>query len=469
MNKKKFYQKKIWIGVLGVVLFLIIGIIVIINTDNKYRLAIFWSFCLLLSIFFVLIIQERLVLFEPIILYSLYNIISVFSIWYLVGTNMEYNIYIHATYFRDNVYELLSLASFYFFAGYICSLCGYYAFRDKAELNFNNLSQVKGKTSCVINMISFILISLGIINFIFNFVVYIKTFNLFNLYLSVKKIRENGTTIGYFLAELGFYLYLINRLQKKKKNDLFLYFVTTIILIIKITNLRIFGTLTTGIIIYFLCTNKANNKNQFVFIVFIGLIGIAIYFLRIISSMESTPLDIKKTLAKFIEEIGYLAFDKGNTPNIAILMKIIDSWKIDIGYEMGISLFLPFLSILPSEYHLDNLFPSVVIKKTWFSHIQGGNLPPTGIGEMYANFSIFGPFFGMFVFGVLGALLYNYLNRKTNYLRFVIYLSIVISFYMLYPKNEFANLSFFMPVCIFVLYNLLTFFSKTLLLKNRIY
>ncbi len=30
--------------------------------------------------------------------------------------------------------------------------------------------------------------------------------------------------------------------------------------------------------------------------------------------------------------------------------------------------------------------PSVMIKQVWYSHLQGGNLPPTGIGEMYANF-----------------------------------------------------------------------------------
>jgi hypothetical protein len=177
----------------------------------------------------------------------------------------------------------------------------------------------------------------------------------------------------------------------------------------------------------------------------------------------SSISDLKNRLIELIRSIGYYAFDKGNTPNVAILMKIIDSWGKDIGYKLGSSLFYPFFSILPGEYQPSvNLMPSIIIKQRWFSHIEGGFLPPTGIGEMYANFSFFGPFIGMFGFGILGAMLYNFLQKRATHLRLFIYLYFSLNFYMIYPKGEFSNLSFLSIGCILIMFYLLTFFSQTI-------
>jgi oligosaccharide repeat unit polymerase len=291
--------------------------------------------------------------------------------------------------------------------------------------------------------------------------------------MSVKRIKEEGgTTIGYFLAELGLYLYLIGRSATNKKNTIFLFVLCLLIVLIKASGLRIGNTTTAIIIIYFLITrNKYSYKRHFVFIFFIAIIGIGFYFFRILMHTNiSSIIDLKNNLVALIGGIGYYAFDKGNAPNIAILMKIIDSWGEDIGYKLGASLFYPLFSILPGEYQPGvKLMPSILIKQRWFSHIEGGFLPPTGIGEMYANFSFFGPVIGMFGFGILGAMLYNFLQKRATYLRLFIYLYFSLNFYMIYPKGEFSNLSFLTIGCILIMCSLATFFSQTMKRKPEIF
>jgi hypothetical protein len=425
----------------------------------------FWSLCLLLSIIGVLTLQKNILIFEPIILYSLYDITSVFAIWYMIATDMKTNAFIQFTVFHSDVHILLSIASFYNFIGYICVLCGYYICRTRKSVNFKNCIFSKKTSGLLLNGSSFILISIGILNFIYNALNFIKSPDLLNLYLSVNSIKESGTTIGYFFAEAGLYLFSINRLMNNKKNGFRYYVLCLVVIIIKIVNFRIFGTLVTILILYALNSieDYSNSKKIVKNILLIGCLGISLYFFRMASTLD---LSDPKTLNVFfssLQEILYFAFDKGNTPNIGVFMKIIDSWGRDIGYQFGLSLIIPLLSVLPQEYWLTEYFPAVLIKKTWYLNIPGGNLPSTGIGEMYANFSFLGPFIGMFFFGSLGAILYNYLEKKTTYLRLLIYLHFTISFYMLYPKGEFNNISFLMPICIIIIYTFLHSFQKTLL------
>ena len=151
----------------------------------------------------------------------------------------------------------------------------------------------------------------------------------------------------------------------------------------------------------------------------LGLIGLGVfmYFLRVLSSLAFNNMVNKSffdQMTEFfkLESLFKFLIEKGNIPNIPVLMKIIDSWESDIGFYMGKSYFTWLYNVLPSTIRPVDYQTSFVIKNRWYSALLGGgSIPPTGIGEMYLNFGFFGVIFGMFFFGVLMAYTYNLLNK----------------------------------------------------------
>jgi hypothetical protein len=148
------------------------------------------------------------------------------------------------------------------------------------------------------------------------------------------------------------------------------------------------------------------------------------------------------------EKLDYSQFtqsliEKGNIPNIPILMKIIDSWESEIGFMYGKSLVMWILNFIPMS-KTGLLPPSELIKEVWYPSIEGGALPPTGYGEMYANFGFLGIFFGMFAFGLLMAYAYNMLNKYNNMWYLLIFINLSVFFFSVYPKGEFDNMSLYL-------------------------
>ena len=103
----------------------------------------------------------------------------------------------------------------------------------------------------------------------------------------------------------------------------------------------------------------------------------------------------------FLKVIGFYAFDKGNTPNVAVFMKIIDSSKADYGYLYGESLFSGIVNNLPSAFKpkAGAGITSFMVRDLWYPNVAGGALPTTAVGEWYMNFGPVGPFVGMFLVG----------------------------------------------------------------------
>jgi hypothetical protein len=190
----------------------------------------------------------------------------------------------------------------------------------------------------------------------------------------------------------------------------------------------------------------------------VAIFGLLFYFFRAQSSV-----DFQSSIFDFIDLdiVGYYAVDKGNIPNIALLMKIIDGWGgVDTPFLYGESLFDWARGSLPSSLKPVGYQPSVIIKDTWYSHASGGALPPTGMGEMYINFWYFGAVFGMYIFGAFTALIYNMLYRYNNFWYLVIYTNITLGFILLYAKGEFDNLSLWAVIPIGMTYIMLKILTK---------
>ena len=215
------------------------------------------------------------------------------------------------------------------------------------------------------------------------------------------------------------------------------------------SKLRIFLSLTIILVFVGMKYEDSNNtkKNKLFIIIILVLlcIGCLFYYFRV--SMSLSILGEEASFRNFAESFGYFAFDKGNTPNIALQMLLYDRWD---NYLLGKTFIVPLVSWLGVDLH--NFIPAIIIKQTFFSHIQGGNLPVTGVGEFFMNFGYLGIIWGMFLFGVFGRLIYTFFYKAQNRILRIIGLFFAISFYMLFPKGESNNLGLFQPICILLIY-----------------
>ena len=438
---------------LCVVVLLPISIVTFLGT-HKYQTAIYFLVLLSLAIAGLFILNKRLILFEPIVLFSAYYITVVFAGIYSISTDFYANSFVNNTTFSTDIPTLIAYTCVYFFFGYVCMLLGYYLVKQnnlKIRFDLEPKSQLSD-TVLNIFIITFLIIGIG--NYIYNVWIYAGG-NLFS-YMANVSVRHiefavSGTTIGYIFAYNAMYIWFFKLARKNIYWSKFFIIILILTLLMKASTGRIFGTMLyiasfIGIYYYLEISSKRVLSNAKYYVAAIGIVlfGIINYYLRIISSLSYNNMlesGIAKAFIELFNEFGFYAVDKGNLPNIGVFLKIVDSWKNEIGYLYGQSLITWIFNILPSSIRPEAYQPSVMIKQTWYSHIPGGNLPPTGIGEMYANFGILGPFLGMFIFGCLVALLYNYTLKSKSYWFLAIYIQIAIGFIMLYPKGEFDNLT----------------------------
>ena len=464
----KLKSNRTYVMITGIILLFSVSLLGVVISGNEYSLALSCSLFLFFSILSFLLLKKRKVLFEPIYLFSGYYITVCLSIWYLVGTHFATNEFINNTQFNSDFVSLFTISCFYYFIGYIFTVLGYrYVKQDKVEIKFE-LEDKKKISDRVINIVIFVFFLIGLFNFLYN----VYLFADGNLLLYLKNISNRsrefamgGTTIGYIFAETSIYVWFFKMLRNKKYSSITFVICLSISTLMKISVGRIFQTFVfIGVLIgvyYFIeIWERGFIRNRKYIMIACGILcaGVFFYFLRLASNLSSIGYmegGIFSTFQSFIGKLGYYAVDRGNMPNVALMPKIIDAWPNDIGFLYGSSFLIFLFSFLPGQFIPITLAPSVLIKNTWYQHITGGNLPPTGIGEMYANFGPFGIIFGMFLFGVLIAYLYKFMIKSKNYWVLVIGMQISIGFIALYPKGEFSNLSLWMIMPIALTYCLL--------------
>ena len=140
-----------------------------------------------------------------------------------------------------------------------------------------------------------------------------------------------------------------------------------------------------------------------------------------------------------IEKIMYYAFDCGYTVNMAIFPKIVDAWNNEIGYLYGES----FFTSLNSLFNTHIAVVSNVVRVTWFTGINDGNLPVTIIGDFFINFGLLGIIIGMLVFGMLTKTLYNVIEIKKSYWSILLYGIFIMHFVAIVAKCDFSNFPLF--------------------------
>lgn len=477
LSKRLFFFMVLCVGVL-----IPLSVVTMLGT-HKYQTSIYFLVLLMLAIIGFFILNKKLVLFEPVVLFSAYYITVVIAGFYSILTDWDTNIFVNNTSFHNDITILTTYTCMYFFIGYVSMIAGYYLVKRndlKIEYNLEPKSRI---SDTVLNIFIITFLIIGVANFIYNIWIFAGG-SLFQYMTNVSirhlEFASQGTTLGYVLAYNAMYIWLFKIIRKANIWNKSFIFVLIVTILMKASTGRIFGTMLyiasfIGIYYFIEISKKKviNNVKYYLTAIAIAVFGVVFYFMRIISSLAYNQMlntSVGTTFLELINQFGYFAVDKGNIPNVGVVLKIIDSWGTDIGYLYGQSLVTWITNILPSSFRPEAYQPSVIIKHVWYSHIQGGNLPPTGIGEMYANFGAIGPFLGMFLFGCLAALFYNYMIKSKSYWALAIYIQIAIGFIMLYPKGEFDNLTLWHVIPILVLVLIIRIVSgSTKSSRNPIY
>lgn len=449
--------------------FLILSYLLI--TNQITYLLLYALFTILNSYF---IVERKFIIFNPFTLYTIYFYMVLIGAIHLYLGGFITNLYIRDTTFHSDLETLLNETLFYIIMCYIFSFIGYKTFNKNLDykIYFSN-EKISLK---VLNILIFTFSILALTNFIWNLfqfaggnpIIYLSNVSIRHL-----EFENKGTTIFYLFGYTAGYLWFYKILKYNKKISLYFLIFVFITIFIKATTGRIFDTLVYILsyvaLYYFVNFSKETNNNfKYLFgMISLGFIGLIFYFFRFASSLEYNNMISEDFLTDLIglinfDNILFNAVDKGNIPNVAILMKLIDSWSGEYTFLFGESLFSWVYGFLPSDFRPDRYQVSFLIKDAWYENIDGGSLPPTGMGEMFVNFWYFGVF-GMYLFGILVALFNNLLIKFNNYWFLIVFVNVSLGFIMLYPKGEFDNFSvlFFLPILLtYILLNILSTILK---------
>ncbi len=304
-----------------------------------------------------------------------------------------------------------------------------------------------------------VLISISILNFLAN-VVLISGGNLIqylgNFALRPYEIQDNAgvTAVGYLLGFIGVQViaYLAGRAGASRRNLFLVLVAIAVMTVLRFSQGRIFQTLVLlGACYVSYAMGAASRCGQPVpwirhihFLVFAGIAGLGIYFLRLASALSylghTVSLDSAKT---FGSSLVHFALERGNVPNFPIVLTILDKMPAEQDFLYGSSLFNWLLFFIPKSILKGDYLISIWIKETWYMDIEGGGLPPTAVGEWYANFGVGGVVVGMFLIGLIMGVLYKRAAISSSPIASVLWANLAFGFVVIYPKTDLAQIPVF--------------------------
>ena len=448
MSESRFLFRYVFL----IFILLILLLVLLFNTNNIVDgLMLFVG---LASILILLIGKRRIDYFEPIYLFSIYYVFVYVAAFFTAYRGFEYNVFIDSTIFYEDVDYIYTLTIFVCVISYFSVLCGYYLFVKRLD-EFNPKS-IKGVGSPMFFFIALVFCLIGLVNFTYNiysmyggdFIGYYK-----NISMRSYDFSQGGSTLGYNFLYAGIYMLFIRWLQTDK-NMISTFGLVFLSIMVFSSNGRITNTIFyLGSFLMIFYYNKGFyllNKRFFFVGLAVAVLGVLFYSLRYASSLYYNNLydfssgGVLDFLSGFfvLDNLALFLVDKGNIPNFALLMKVVDSWGEELNYMYGSTILFPLYGFISSDLFGLIPMPAVVVKQEWYSHILGGNLPITGMGEMIVNFSVVGFPLGMFFFGALGAFFRNlFIKMKSNV--YLIFYTNFCFFYLLYPKGEFNNFNTF--------------------------
>ncbi len=453
------------IGLLSLLIFLI--------SQNKITESLLISLASIIIFYFIN--NKKIILFEAFTLFFAYSISVIISCLSIYYSSFQGTHFITSQFFLTDIEDLFQITLVYLVICYLFAYIGYKSVRKEFKPQIDLHSD--GVSVKVTRIFIIIFAFIGVSNFYINVLKFAGGNPI--TYFSNISIRSmefgdsGGTTAGYILAYTAGYLWLYTLAKMNKKITYCFIIYAVITVAIKASTGRVIGTLIFAVsyfmIYYFLNFDQESKKHKkYVISVTIAVfLAITLYFFRVTSSLNfngqvnSDWIGVMLSFVNF-DILNYYLVDKGNIPNVGVLMKIIDAWSNEMNFLYGKSLFTWVYGILPPELRPADYQISIIIKETWYMGVRGGALPPTGMGEMFVNFGYLGSIFGMYIFGAFSACIFNLLNRFNNFWYLIVYTNITLGFVLIYAKGEFDNLSLWYILPITCTYILLKFVSDVL-------
>jgi hypothetical protein len=291
---------------------------------------------------------------------------------------------------------------------------------------------------------------------------------LFEFALRSSQVADNKgiTASGYLLGFIGVQViaYVAGRRNTSRKMLIGLLSLFFLMLMIRFSQARIFQTLVligACYVSYSMGAARRDGRHlpwiqHFHYLVITAFLGVGFYFLRVASALNRTGVRINwETVWGFGDRIVHFAFERGNVPNFPIVFTIIDKMPTEQGFLYGKTLFNWAIVLIPKSILNGDYLISLWIKEKWYLGIEGGGLPPTAVGEWYANFGFSGVVVGMFVVGLaLGTLYKLACSSESPYLN-VLWANIVFGFVVIYPKTDLAQIPVFSIFVLFCLWLLM--------------
>lgn len=432
---------------------------------------LFYSFsaALLLIILSVLTKLRHRPIYEPRVLFSLASL-AWFSI--LHGYNVGYENYLafeSISYYED-IYILSLFTILLFLLGYITFIVGAsvkYKFVKMPKANNNHIN------INLIRYIAYFCVFVAFCNFAVN-VFLVSGGSVLDYLMSTAgrsyQIKEGKgvSTLGYMLGHIGVcviaYLYAE---RPRRFSKLILFILIFTMLIIKASQGRVFQSLVLlGAFLFSYSLGKKVDKgfvNHIKYLLLFVVLGLSMYFLRIASALYYQGLDAQSIpLDSVVDSLIHFAFERGNLPNVPVVLTIIDKVPNQDFFMAGGSIFNWLIGILPPELLPSDFLVSLWIKNQWYLDIDGGGLPPTAVGEWYLNFGWLGVGVGMFLVGHILGNVYHYVKMKGSVFSSVIWSNLAFGFIIIYPKTDLSQVPTFTIVFCIIFYFLCYFFNRVI-------
>ena len=264
-------------------------------------------------------------------------------------------------------------------------------------------------------------------------------------------ISGTVTTFGYQFLYAGVFLWLVILIRDRKLGVMsaeswFFFLVVLVSVLVSVSQGRLSQSISYFLILAslgYIFSRRGSQNFRFAAFAGFGLMsGIVLYFLRRVSagtfgSTDSMTIEALAGYANaFMPVLGYWLIDKGNVPNLAVVINLLEQDGLMGSYWYGLSFPVALTKLSSFTGDLPNIGQSVA--SAWFN--DGGGLPPTIIGEMFLNFGIIGVPVGLFLVGVFSAWFYNAVRSSGHFLLYIIYVAILFKFFFLWPKGESSNL-----------------------------
>ncbi|GEM_PF-6551363 len=427
---------------IGILVTIALLVLVYLLSYQAYLSLTLFAFLFFLSLIPVaIVITSEAHLLNPLLVFSIYYYILIVSILTSVG--------------RIKIEKLVE-GSIVVLLSYIFFVLGFLMFINKRLLSKSVLGEMNyiDMPIAVSKVVMFVFFLIGLSNYIF---VLYKTVNLrfWEYYLNLgfygRNLKEifGLSTLGYLFLHPAIYIAIYAYVKQKLNRYIFymLFFVYAII-ILSLAKITYFAL---QIIIFITLLFALKNdlaitfKRIFLLLLFVILV-LSLFLYRMVADIARVKrLDVGEIFLSVldIDSLYFLFFEKSNLPNINIIVFIMDHWGKEIDYLKGMSLVNIISGFMPADirtFLVHNFSVSWIIKNQWFTHQSGGAIPPTIIGELFANFGYFGVFV-MFFLGIITANIFNWVFKNLSYPKLIFYTYFLWKFVFLMAKGEFSRIS----------------------------